>query len=523
VKRLLPILPLFVIAAAGAIALGLIAEKIYSSGANTLARSENWDATKTSLKRGVIGAIEYFHGSQALADERLNLAAWHGHQEIWRREPCTGISEIELRINLDWGSWVDILFDRTEDGFARGVRISVNDREKFPSFAYRVDPDGRFLDKSPLDPAGFKALEEIKVSIQCGDRQGTVFVDGVAVGLLPGQSPPSTEPTKVGLRGSLYGSNRGWVDDLKVVAATGGFRDDFSGRPPRRTIFLITGTICLVLLGLLVWKSSSPRIAGFSLFIILVMAALVGGAATLVAKNLAKRYPVSEEIEKAKEASLMLRHHQGILEEQQEAHLKDPKPGTRRVLLVGSSQTEGAGAKDDRTIDYYLQEALQKISPEFEVVNSAVGGFTSQQVLEVIDEWTVFEPEIVVINLGHNDASFLNSPVAAGAVLENFDKGLVEIIETYRKAGTKHFILIPEAVSPAATDHFSLDGGLTIRGVGERLGIPIIDMPQVLHDATENSFIWWDGVHLTSLGQQIFAETVAEQIRQQLSATEPQE
>ena len=84
-------------------------------------------------------------------------------------------------------------------------------------------------------------------------------------------------------------------------------------------------------------------------------------------------------------------------------------PGTVRVVLVGSSALFGAANHDDGIITYFLQQELDsRFGPgRVEVINAGIAGANSAQELAVIQfhalEW---DPDIVVVYSGHNDAAF---------------------------------------------------------------------------------------------------------------------
>ena len=55
---------------------------VYFQAGNTLVRNGHWTSTKVSLEGSVPGAAEFFTGRAALRNNRLNLGAHHGFQEV---------------------------------------------------------------------------------------------------------------------------------------------------------------------------------------------------------------------------------------------------------------------------------------------------------------------------------------------------------------------------------------------------------------------------------------------------------
>lgn len=80
--------------------------------------------------------------------------------------------------------------------------------------------------------------------------------------------------------------------------------------------------------------------------------------------------------------------------------------GVVRVVLLGGSTTHGWFVSDDETIAAHLQRLLAERAPErrFEVINAALDGYDSYQVLERLRIDVVpLKPDVVIINSGIND------------------------------------------------------------------------------------------------------------------------
>ena len=75
-------LDLLVLNLALAIVTGSLAAATYALHQNTLEPHPEWVSTKADLDRGVMGAVAFVNGNQALARNQLNLGAWFGYQEV---------------------------------------------------------------------------------------------------------------------------------------------------------------------------------------------------------------------------------------------------------------------------------------------------------------------------------------------------------------------------------------------------------------------------------------------------------
>ena len=80
-------------------------------------------------------------------------------------------------------------------------------------------------------------------------------------------------------------------------------------------------------------------------------------------------------------------------------------PGVRRIVLLGGSTTHGWGVSDDSTIDAYMRRQLAASSRgRFEVINAALDGYDSRQLLERLQfDVLRLDPDVVIVNAGVND------------------------------------------------------------------------------------------------------------------------
>jgi hypothetical protein len=83
-------------------------------------------------------------------------------------------------------------------------------------------------------------------------------------------------------------------------------------------------------------------------------------------------------------------------------------PHTKRIALLGASPVMGSGVGDDQTFAWLLEDRLNReaISPNrYEVLNFAVGGYSSVQRLAAMEEKAFrFDPDLVVYTAHQGDA-----------------------------------------------------------------------------------------------------------------------
>lgn len=74
--------------------------------------------------------------------------------------------------------------------------------------------------------------------------------------------------------------------------------------------------------------------------------------------------------------------------------------GTKRILVLGDSYTWGYGVADDEVFTEVLEKELQGRQPRFEVLNTGVLGWgTDQEYLYLINEGLKYSPDYVVLAL----------------------------------------------------------------------------------------------------------------------------
>jgi len=190
-----------------------------------------------------------------------------------------------------------------------------------------------------------------------------------------------------------------------------------------------------------------------------------------------------------------------------------------RIVVIGSSTAAGAGAEpaDSAWVNRY-RAWLQGINPANEVLNLAMGGYSTYQLLPSslfppkyrpapdslrnISRALSLRPDAVIVNLPSNDAA---SGYGLEEQLANFDK----IIKKARSAGVLIWVCTTQP------RNFSADKVLiqllAQKALKETYGAQVIDVweglaePNGLLDARYNS---GDGIHLNNAGHAVIFEQV---------------
>lgn len=184
-----------------------------------------------------------------------------------------------------------------------------------------------------------------------------------------------------------------------------------------------------------------------------------------------------------------------------------------RILAIGSSSTWGVGASSlKRNYPSRLEAILEKVwkGVEIEVVNRGVGGeVAAQTAYRLLDEINLVQPDIVLWQVGTNDALH-NVPLEAfektvrETIAEvrkrNIDIVLVGLQYTPKYARHEHYYRIRKALDDVATD----EKLLYVRRYRA--------MEFIANTKANLEMMASDNFHLNDLGYQCMAEHIAQAV-----------
>jgi lysophospholipase L1-like esterase len=486
-------------------AIALLAAQIVLQAENTLHRNGRWTSVKMQLDRGVIGAVATYVTRPALRRNRLDLGAYFGFQQLLRKE-AKQVERLELSFSAESPAYLDVLFG-ADPRKLDGVRLSRH--PDFRSLRFASNREGGFIESKELELGD--RLEEGWNRVRLRFEP-----DGVRIEI--NEEPSVSAPRRpgavhtVGFRGSRDGP---LVDDVEVGFGSDGapLIESFANRRGWLGYFAIAAVITaaigtLIHLALRRWVGFEALPAHFGCFTgYLVMLVCLAAYAGVDYFHLSGLYPADSRtmeatgypnrIEDTEAAVQRIRREIGAL----------ASDSRLRILLIGTSQSWGAGAlrPEDvwgRVLERELDERFSAEGRRFVVVNTAIPGLQAPGLLELYRrEWQKAKPDLVIVDLGHNDR---RGP-AFGAALEGF-------VETNRARGIPT-VFIPEPNASEGPMRPRLRRNHEImRGVARALDVPVIDAHSWLRQERDSGFLWWDGVHLTSYGQRLLGEHVASEL-----------
>ena len=162
----------------------------------------------------------------------------------------------------------------------------------------------------------------------------------------------------------------------------------------------------------------------------------------------------------------------------------------RVIVAFGDSLTSGLGVPADQTYPALLGERLRREGYGYKVVNAGVSGDTTAGGLRRVDWALRLKPDIVILELGVNDA-------LRGQNLASVRANLDQLVTRFQAAGTRVLVagmrLPPNYGTPYADDFYRLFAEVArvrnapylpffLEGVG---AIPRLNQPDGIHPTAE--------------------------------------
>ncbi|MBN2547002.1 MAG: SGNH/GDSL hydrolase family protein [Spirochaetes bacterium] len=185
---------------------------------------------------------------------------------------------------------------------------------------------------------------------------------------------------------------------------------------------------------------------------------------------------------------------------------------TIRIAFIGTSQTWGSGAMTVEETEVKVIE--KKLNAHFqdqyniECLNCAVQGMVSFQLLEIYKNKILsYHPDINVIILSNNDFWSVYNKSLYYQTLERFylinKKNNIKTLFVHEPNSVEQS---PEGIKGLTEMHEIMSK------VGLKYNILVIPLHQYMNKYYDYGFIWWDFVHMTSLGQKIAGEYLADNL-----------
>jgi len=187
------------------------------------------------------------------------------------------------------------------------------------------------------------------------------------------------------------------------------------------------------------------------------------------------------------------------------------EPATR-IVVLGDSLAAGLGLAEADAFPAVVESQLRDRGFDVDVVNAGVSGDTTAGGLARID-WVLQQPaEILIVELGGNDA-------LRGQPLENTEENLREIIRRGHASGAEVILLGMDVPTNYGPDYAGAFAELYPRIAEEEAALFVPDFVREL--GADPTLLQPDGLHPTAEGQRRLAERLLPTLTGVLQDVEP--
>ena len=177
------------------------------------------------------------------------------------------------------------------------------------------------------------------------------------------------------------------------------------------------------------------------------------------------------------------------------------------ILAFGDSLTAGFGVGVEESYPSRLQDLLKKNGFPHKVINAGVSGDTTAGGLRRINWLMKQKPQIVILELGANDA-------LRGLPIEAMEANLSQIIQVCKKQNST-ILLVGMKAPPNYGEEYSSQFEETFYKLAKKFKTPLV--PFLLEGvAAKREYNQGDGIHPTSEGYKIVVKTVWEHLKPML-------
>ncbi|MDG2380821.1 MAG: GDSL-type esterase/lipase family protein [Pirellulaceae bacterium] len=489
---------IFVVVLLVQVLLALGVAYLYSALSNTLRDNGRWDSTKVGLARGVMGAKTFITDRRTLSREQLDLGRWHGHQEVAYREPLA-LQTASVDFLVEPNAYLIFIFGKSAEEFY-GLRLSRHPR--FDSLFFRARDDGEFTATQPLTNA-VPIDDWMQLRMEFEPSGVTAFVDETAVGRFAAVLP---DRQVVGFRGS---DHRAVIDNIRLAHAGGVVVETFFNQAGFMRGLVMVSVLFVLIDTIAVCRDSLMGTASLKTpFVVLTatLAMLVCVGLFLVAYNVViSRGYLSLGFHG--EEDYRIKWVSKTTAEIRARYPTKPPPDTTRVLVVGTSQTWGAGAAhEEETFVRILERRLDDTAPaerSFECINAGISALNAPWLLQLYrDEWIRLAPQVLVLNLATNDGGLKQ------------DDLFIEVLNEFVRLSREQGIAVLFVLEANSIEHSPGELRLhpIMRDIAEQHGVPLFDMHDYVSQQTRRGLLWWDFVHPTSFGHRVLADALAPEV-----------
>lgn len=189
-------------------------------------------------------------------------------------------------------------------------------------------------------------------------------------------------------------------------------------------------------------------------------------------------------------------------------HAQDAQPN--RILFYGDSITAGLGVDKSQAFPALIQQKIDSAGLEYEAVNAGLSGETSAGGLRRIDWVMQREIDIMVLELGGNDA-------LRGIDLADTKRNLQQIIDKVEaKYPEAKIVLAGMQVPPNLGQEYTRQFEKMYPELAEENDLPLI--PMIMDKVGgDEQLMQADGIHPTAEGHRVIAHLIWQKLQPMLN------
>jgi len=176
-----------------------------------------------------------------------------------------------------------------------------------------------------------------------------------------------------------------------------------------------------------------------------------------------------------------------------------PMPAAVRLVFLGDSLSAGLGLAEADAFPAVVQRLLREAGHEVEVVNAGVSGDTSAGGLSRVNWVLKQKPDILVVELGGNDA-------LRGQPLENVEDNLRQIVGRGRESGAQVVLLGMDLPTNYGADYAGRFAQMYERIAREEEALLVPGFVREI--GMDTAMMQPDGLHPTVEGHRVLAESL---------------
>lgn len=476
----------------------------------TIDKSDFWTATKPNLEKGVVGAVAFATTRTVFAHQNMDLGVWHGFQEVLVKTPVHPL-QVSYDFDVSKTGYLIFVLGYTDKGFY-GLRLSRGGWYK--SMFFSANLSGEFLTTQEISPPIHEGNNHVHLELK-QDRLVAQINKEIFNLALKSEDAYG----QVGFRGSISADT---VGNFSMQAQEGNFSDNFSlfkgALKYFPYIFLLLYLIYLAIHFSAGIASSAAQALRLP-YLILITVFTFASYAFVIADYILVRpaHPVKSTL-----IDTLFRSYpndkykntiedESLLERRFLANIANFKKDHLNVVIMGSSQTWGAGARlASDTIGAVTCEKLAKLSKKpIHCANSAISGHRvamQSALLEKMESFTkqMQLADIFILNMSQNDRG---NP--------SFKDDVYRLVQHIKKMGKK-MILLKEANAVSEPSNTPMLEHVLLDLIGGEFGVPVFDPHTLIAEHRNQGILWWDYVHMTSYGQKVVGDALADWIFQNI-------